>query len=141
MLLPFVPARSCLCFVADGIAAFNLALFHRSPVRRAPTFFLDKKSRQKSQDAPNSLTAQTVCCQRCTWLKLQLRSCRCKLALLYLPVVCDRNLNAYTLMAVATEAPYPVLGVGALFKRGGMGWGITSSQVPLLGLLRTGVRR
>jgi hypothetical protein len=31
-----------------------------SPVRRALTFFLDEKSKQKNQDAPNSLNARTV---------------------------------------------------------------------------------
>jgi hypothetical protein len=38
----------------------NLALFHFSPVRRGLAFLFDKKSKQKNQDATNSLTAQTV---------------------------------------------------------------------------------
>jgi len=38
----------------------NLLYFIASPVRRALTFLLDEKSKQKNQDAPNSLTAQTV---------------------------------------------------------------------------------
>jgi hypothetical protein len=38
----------------------NLTCFIASPVRRGLTFFLDEKSKQKNQDAPNSLTAQTV---------------------------------------------------------------------------------
>jgi hypothetical protein len=38
----------------------NLICCIASPVRRALTFFLDEKSKQKNQDAPNSLNAQTV---------------------------------------------------------------------------------
>jgi hypothetical protein len=34
--------------------------FITSPGRRGLTFFLDEKSKQKNQDAPNSLNAQTV---------------------------------------------------------------------------------
>jgi hypothetical protein len=51
-------AVTCGCslglFVTGGTDALGIATrrcFIASPVRRAPTFFLDKKSRQKNQDA------------------------------------------------------------------------------------------
>ena len=127
-------------------------MFHRSPVRRAFTFLLDKKSKQKNQDAPfiegpypHSLTAQTVERHICTWLKPYLRCCCCKYVLLYLPVVCTTATLLYLScsnsrkspfeegrgMIIVHRAPSPVLGVGALFKRGGPGWGKSTWPIPL----------
>jgi len=51
---------------SSGLSIPLAELFHRSPVRRALTFLLDEKSKQKNQDAPNSLTARTVERRVCT---------------------------------------------------------------------------
>jgi hypothetical protein len=76
-----------LCFVAAALALAACRCFIAWLGQPGLTFLLDEKSKQKNQDAPNSLNARTVERHKVHLAQaVALKNC-CKLVLLYLPAI------------------------------------------------------